>query len=77
MDVGGETENIAQREKKLRKIEVCHSSASLSAALINPKEYKEIRNKKGQPIPVDLSVLVEVAGFEPASVNPLPQALHA
>jgi len=45
--------------------------------LINPKEYKEIRNKKGQPIPVDLSVLVEVAGFEPASVNPLPQALHA
>jgi len=34
-------------------------------------------NKKGQPMAVDLLMVVETAGFEPASVSPLPNALHA
>ncbi|AAU91268.1 hypothetical protein MCA2631 [Methylococcus capsulatus str. Bath] len=33
--------------------------------------------KKGQPRTVGLGVLVEAAGIEPASANPLPSVLHA
>ncbi len=43
----------------------------------NTRELAQIDKKKPQLITVGASVLVEAAGIEPASVSPLPVALHA
>ncbi len=41
------------------------------------REFARADKKKPQPRTVEASLLVEAAGIEPASGNPLPLALHA
>ena len=43
----------------------------------NTRELARSGKKKPQPRTVGVSLLVEAAGIEPASENPLPLALHA
>ena len=43
----------------------------------NTREPARSGKKKPQPRTVGVSLLVEVAGIEPASADPLPSALHA
>ena len=38
---------------------------------------RRVGKKKGQPRTVDLLILVEAAGIEPASASTLPEGLHA
>lgn len=42
----------------------------------NPRQQVGAGNKKGQPRTVDLMLLVETAGIEPASASPLQAVLH-
>jgi len=70
-------ENIRLTERKFVKYAPDKWLAKSTNIRRSSKEHAAAGNKKGQPITVDLSLLVEVAGFEPASANPLPQDLHA
>lgn len=44
---------------------------------VKVRKFKGFRHKKRRPGASSFISLVEVAGFEPASANPLPSDLHA
>ncbi len=69
--VFGHLENIGLEKSAIKK-----GAKSAKPYQIRPV-VRGAGNKKGQPRMVDLLLLVEAAGIEPASANPLPLALHA
>jgi len=82
MDLG--TEKVRERQRifgYLENIGLENFVIRNGAKSVNPCHIGPVArvagNKKPQLITVGVSYLVETAGFEPASVSPLPEALHA
>lgn len=68
--VFGNSENICFEKTEIKKwpksVNLCHIR----------RVVRGVGNKKPQLITVGVSYLVEAAGIEPASANPLPKDLH-
>src|SRR5690606_2193218 len=67
------------REKGIHHDVTVSSRCCLAASRLGSNHATQVRlppNKKPRPLQVGVSGLVETAGVEPASVSPLPLALH-